>query len=258
MASLVKANATLMSGNLAVLKRSFSTNDQGIATYSVQYVCLKRFANRWTSTFRVNNEPPTPLPEYILGSALLTKNPTLFDIQTETINGLTYFNVQYSAGVQTEVIETISSEQRSLSYTFVTTRAITPYLSANILITSEEVAVNASFDYISYSVTRSTTNVEAASPVGSVGQVFNCINCNAQAIKSGSDSNARAVTVESATRTRRSNGEYSINVTSTGLYIDALGGTNDTPRALPEKYQPPISNAPKTWKVYPRKPTWAY
>lgn len=260
MASLVKSNATLANGNLAVLSRSFTTNDEGIASYTVRYVCLERFANRWASTFRSGNQPPTPMPDYITGSALLTKQPTLFDVQMESYNGLTYFTAQYSAGVQTDVVETVSSEQRSLSFTYVTTREIRPYFGGNpiALITREEVAVNASFDYISYSVTRSGTNTEIVARKGSVGPVFNCVNCDGRAIASGREANVAFTTVESATRTRRQNGEYTISVTSTGIYYDKLGDSNDTPKALPEPTKPNQSTTPQRfeWKVYPNGPPW--
>jgi hypothetical protein len=211
MAAIVKANARLTNGELSVVKRSFTTADDGTMTYAVEYVCLSKYARNWTPQFKTGAQPPTSLPANML-LLQLTKTPTLYDLQTETINGLTYFRATYSAGGTTEVIITESTEQRSFSATVNASVETAPatQTSADILL---------SFDYMSVSVTASAKNTNLPKVAGRVGAPFNKsvgkISGQTPRIVSG----AKATTIEGASTTRTGRGEYTYSKTSTGIYV---------------------------------------
>ena len=185
---IVKANAELTAGGLVVLKRSFTTSSTGVMTYTANYVCLAEYASRWTDQFKSSSQPPTPLPDNVLRLEL-TRTPRLVDLETETVNGLTYFNATYSAGVNTDLVITESSEQRTLSW-------VSGYNSTGQAQTS-------SFDYISHSVSVSGTNAEIPNVAGRTGMVFNARNCDADQIMQGKDGRVNRQTIVTTSRQQR-------------------------------------------------------
>jgi hypothetical protein len=223
MAAIVKANPSLTSGGLAVLKRSFTTSDDGLMTYMAEYCCLSQYASRWTSVFRTGANPPTPLPANML-QLQLTKTPELYDLQTESLNGLTYFRASYSAGVPTDVTITESSDIRNISWaiTYPTGTTIrVPTYGAGIggitgtatsFVTTGNETITASFDYVSVSVTATAKNATLPAVKGYVGDSFNHVNTG------GGTATAIPSTIETFSRTRNRKGEYTYSKTSTGVY----------------------------------------
>lgn len=217
MAAIVKANPSLTAGGLAVLRRQFSTTDDGICNYEAEYVCLSQFANNHIGKFRTGAQPPTPIPAS-MSLLRLDKTPTLYDFSTNTQNGLTYFNARYTAASSDagEVITTESQEQRSFSAVVTGSIRTAGNLGSTITVEGD---VNVSFDYIS-----TTVRVEAKNPKilpqirGSVGSPFN---------KSVSKINEqtpllvgkwRASVVETQSTTRSSRGTYTYTKSSSGIY----------------------------------------
>lgn len=209
MAAIVKANAHLTNGGLSVLKRGFTTSDDGLMTYSVEYVCLSQHAAKWTPYFKTLANPPTDLPRNML-RLTLDKTPELYDLQTETLNGLTYFRASYSAGVSTEVIITESTEQRSYNGS----------VDATVFQTTAKVGLV--FDYMATTVTASAKNKNLPEIKGTVGPRFN--------VRTGLINGLRPIilptnmpqvsTIESSSKSRTSRGEYTYSKSSTGIYAD--------------------------------------
>ena len=218
MSAIVKANATLTAGNLVVLKRSFVTTDDGTMSYSVDYCCLAQFAIKWTPFFRTRAQPPTPLPAAML-QLNLTKSPELYDLSTETVNGLTYFKASYSAGVSTEVIITEESDVRN--FTVTTTRDVgysvtTPFStngSTSFVKTGEE-TVTDSIDYISVTVTAESKNANLPNVQGRITAI------DGRALKfalAGGGIVVPKIQFVNRTRTTRSSrGEYTYSLSSSG------------------------------------------
>jgi hypothetical protein len=220
MAAIIKANSTLTSGGIATLKRSFTTTDDGLMTYAVEYCCLSQYASRWTANFRTGAQPPTALPANML-QLQLTKTPTLYDLQTETLNGLTYFRATYSAGVPTDITITETSDVRNVSFPITypagTTVRLPTYGLGGItgtttsFVTTGTETVTGSFDYVSYSVTATAKNAALPSVRGYVGDAFNFVNVTRV--------NTRlATTIETSSKTKNSRGEFTFSKTSTGVY----------------------------------------
>lgn len=197
MAAIVKANANLAAGGLAVLKRSVSTEDSGQVTYTANYVCLSQHANRWTPSFATESAPPTPLPANAL-LLNLTRAPRLINLETETSNGLTYFNATYSVGTNTDVVTTVSSEIRNVSWQIYGNETVT-----------------AGFDYVAISVSATATNDEVPVVRGYTGRIFNARNVNPNALPA----NVERQSIETFSRTKRKRGDYANTVTSTGVYV---------------------------------------
>jgi hypothetical protein len=223
MAAIVKANSTLSAGNLAVLKRSFTTTDDGLMTYFVEYCCLSQFASRWTANFKTGAVPPTPLPANML-QLQLTKTPTLYDLQTENLNGLTYFRASYSAGVPTDVTITESSDIRNISWpvTYPTGYSITvPFTTGGqtSFVTTGDETLTASFDYISVSVTATAKNTALPAVRGYTEKIFNGVNVILSSVELGIYSNITKSTLETTSKTKNKRGEYTYSLTSTGVYL---------------------------------------
>jgi hypothetical protein len=224
MAAIVKANSSLTAGSLAVLKRTFSTSREGRLSYLAEYVCLSNFARNHAGKFVTGAIPPTPLPA-IVSQLQIKDNPTLYDLQTETINGLTYFRATYSAVGSGEGSFTVTESSDQRSFQGSKSKIITTGTSG--FQTENPVIDNLSFDYISTSVTVSSQNStlpQARS--GSVGKKFNIRITRTFAIGGGTITGGYVGTVgstiESTSSTRNSDGTYTFSRTSTGIYI--LGG----------------------------------
>ena len=220
MASIIKANSTLTSGGIATLKRSFTTTDDGLMTYAVEYCCLSQYASRWTANFRTGAQPPTALPANML-QLQLTKTPTLYDLQTETLNGLTYFRATYSAGVPTDITITETSDVRNVSFPITypagTSVTLPTYGLGGItgtttsFVTTGTETITGSFDYVSYSVTATAKNAALPSVRGYVGDAFNFVNVTRV-------DTALATTIETSSKTKNNRGEFTFSKTSTGVY----------------------------------------
>lgn len=220
MAAIVKANSTLTAGGLVVLKRNFSASESGQMNYSAEYLCLAQFASRQTPFFRTGSQPPTPLPANML-LLQLTKTPTLVDLQTQTSNGLTYFTATYSAGVETDVTITESSEIRNFSYTVKFpvgfTRRTPRYdhigkrqLQADaVFVQTGEQVVTYSYDYVSITATASSKNTTLPNVRGGIGAKFN-FNGNGNLA-------GRQTLIETVSKTKNSRGEYTYNKSSSGI-----------------------------------------
>jgi hypothetical protein len=224
MAAIVKANSSLTAGGLVVLRRAFSTSREGRLSYSADYLCLPAFARNHAPKFITGAVPPTPLPS-VVSQLQIKDNPTLYDLQTETVNGLTYFRAMYSAvGTgQASFSVTTSSDQRSFQGS--KNRIITTGPPG--FQTDNPVTDTLSFDYISTSVTVSSQNQSLiAAQSGSVGERLNIRATRTFAIGNniidGGYVGTIGSTIESTSSTRNSDGTYTFSRTSTGIYI--LGG----------------------------------
>lgn len=219
MSALVKANASLTAGNLAVLKRSFVTTDDGTMRYSVDYVCLSAYATKWTPFFRTRAQPPTPLPAAML-QLNLTKTPELYDLTTETMNGLTYFKATYSAGVSTEVIITEESDVRN--FTVTTTRPVgynvsTPFSTngSTSFVQTDTETITESFDYISVTVTAESKNTNLPRVEGRVAGLSGKPN-DLFILQAGGVVIPKIVLVNKSSTSRTSRGEYTYSYSSSG------------------------------------------
>jgi hypothetical protein len=217
MAAIVKANPSLTAGGLAVLRRSYSTTDDGTLNYEADYVCLSPFASNHIGKFRTGAQPPTAIPAS-MSQLRIDGTPKLYDFSTSTHNGLTYFNGRYSAASLDpgEVIVTESQEQRNFSATVIGT--ITTAINFGGQQTTR-VPVPVSFDYIS-----TTVRVEAKNPLalpnvqGSVGREFN--------VSVGYYNNEKPTlllayvpgVIETQSKTKSSRGNYTYSKSSTGIY----------------------------------------
>lgn len=204
MSAIVKANGSLTSGGLSVIKRSFTTADDGSMNYNVDYCCLSQFAIKWAPFFRTRAQPPTPLPAALL-QLNLTKTPELFNLSTETLNGLTYYRAQYSAGVSTEVIITEESDTRN--FTVSTNQQVGFWASTPGTINGSssftqtgERTVTTTIDYISVTVTAESKNTNLPAIQGRVEGVRGY----------------QMKLVERTSKRRDSRGEYTFSKSSSG------------------------------------------
>lgn len=217
MASIVKANSSLTSGNLAVLRRTFSTSDDGTCNYEADYVCLVQFANNHLGKFRTGSTPPTSIPASM--SALrLDGLPELYDVTFRTENGLTYFSARYSAASLDggEVITTESQEQRAFSA--VLEGSIRT--AGNFGSTATQTGfVNVSFDYISTTVRVESKNPRTLPSVkGRVGVPFNKSVGQISGVEATITNGWKAFYVETESVSRSSRGSYTYSKSSSGIY----------------------------------------
>lgn len=217
MASIVKANASLTAGGLAVLRRSYSTTDDGTLNYEADYCCLAQFANNHIGRFRTGAQPPTAIPSS-MSQLRIDGTPKLYDLTTSTQNGLTYFNARYTAASLNpgEVVITESNEQRNFSASvegFVRT-------AGNFDSTSTQTGfVTVTFDYIS-----TTVRVEAKNPrslpqvTGRVSEPFNFSVGMVSGVTANVNGKYRFSTIETSSSTKSSRGTYTYTRSSTGIY----------------------------------------
>jgi len=217
MAAIVKANASLTAGGLAVIRRSYSTTDDGTLTYEAEYCCLAPFANNYIGRFRTGAIPPTPIPAS-MSQLRLDGTPKLYDLSTNTQNGLTYFTARYSAASRDagEVITTESQEQRNFSAVVEGSVRTAGNFGTNVEVTG---FVNISFDYIS-----TTVRVEAKNPRtlpdvrGKVGVPFNTSVGQIAGVDAFVGNAWRPATIETSSTTRSSRGSYTYSKSSSGIY----------------------------------------
>jgi hypothetical protein len=157
----------------------------------------------------------------------LTKTPTLVDLNTETVSGLTYFRAVYSAGVETDVTITESTDIKNFSWsvTFPTQScyqgnsysagslgaAASPSLTRpqTFCVTTGEVSITYNFDYVSKTVTAQSKNQNIPNVQGSVsGPITGNFPANP----------GRLRLVEQTSTTKNSRGEYTYSKSSTGIY----------------------------------------
>lgn len=228
MSALVKANASLTAGNLAVLKRSFVTTDDGTMRYSVDYICLSAYATKWTPFFRTRAQPPTPLPAAML-QLNLTKTPELYDLTTETMNGLTYFKATYSAGVSTEVIITEESDLRNFTVTVtrdVGVNVTTPFSmnGSTTFVKQGEETITESFDYISVTVTAESKNTNLPRVQGRVESITSKGSDTMFFVVGGKAVLPSVRLINKTSKSRTSRGEYTYSLSSSGT-IDSITTT---------------------------------
>jgi hypothetical protein len=217
MASIVKANASLTAGGLAVLRRSYSTTDDGTLNYEADYCCLAAFANNHIGKFRTGAQPPTAIPAS-MSQLRIDGAPKLYDLTTSTQNGLTYFNARYSAASLDpgEVILTESTEQRNFSATVTGSIRTSGNLGTTITVEGQ---VNVSFDYISTTVRVEAKNPRALPEVkGTVGRPFNKSVGEISGQTAFVFGQWRAATVETTSKSRSSRGTYTYTKSSSGIY----------------------------------------
>ena len=215
MSAIVKANASLAAGELAILKRNFAASDTGQMTYAVDYCCLSQFASKWTPFFKSGSQPPTALPANML-LLQLTKTPTLVDLQTETMHGLTYFKATYSAGVETDV--TITEESDIRTHTWSTSapvgyRVSVPYTidgSTTFVQTGTAIGTN-SFEYVSITARAVSKNKDLPEVKGRVIMIPNSRYTDTTL------SLFDQTTIDTFSSSKNSRGEYSYTKTSTGI-----------------------------------------
>lgn len=221
MASIVKANANLTAGGLAVLKRTFSTDREGKLTYSADYVCLSQFTNSHARKFRTGATPPTPLPASI-AALRIVEVPKLYDLQTDTINGLTYFRATYVAVGDSEASYSITESTDWRSFQGSVSRVIVTGPPG--FLTDNPVTDTLSFDYISKTSTVTSQNRNAPQgPIGSVSGRYNERRTRTFAIGGGTIEGGRVPTgvqsVRTSQSTRNSDGTYTYSQTASGIYV---------------------------------------
>jgi hypothetical protein len=217
MASIVKANPSLTNGGLAVLRRSFSTTDDGTCNYEADYCCLATFANNHIGRFRTGAQPPTAIPAS-MSQLRLSGTPKLYDFTTYTQSGLTYFNARYSAASlsEGEVIITESQEQRNFSAVVEGTIRTAGNFGTT---TTQTGFVSVSFDYISTTVRVEAKNPRSIPDVrGSVGLPFNKSVGQISGVNVLALNQWREAYIETSSKTRSSRGSYTYSKSSTGIY----------------------------------------
>lgn len=229
MAAIVKANSSLTAGGLAVLGRNISASDSGQVVYTVNYACLSQYADTWAQSFKSGAQPPTPLPVAMLRLDL-TRTPQLTELQSQSSNGLTYFNATYSAGIASDLVITRSSETRNISWVASDVELEPGFVRRTV----------ASFDYISTSVTVEGTNSTIQKIDGTVSDCFNARNVNANDVLSNKVANLEKRVVVSTSIRKNRKGEYLNSVTSTGIYtaFDAQPFRLPTESGIPVAPQP--------------------
>lgn len=217
MPSIVKANASLTAGGIAVIRRQYSTTDDGTLNYEVEHCCLSQFANNYIGRFRSGATPITAIPSS-MSSLRLQGVPTLYDMVTRTENGLTYFSAKYSAASNApgEVIITESTEQRSFSATVDGSIRTAGNFGSTATVTG---SVAVSFDYMS-----KTVRVEAKNPSiltraeGDVSEPFNISIGKISGVTPNIVGKYRKATIESESTTRSTRGIYTYSKSSSGIY----------------------------------------
>jgi hypothetical protein len=198
MSSIIRANASLTAGGLAVVNRSYSNDLEGSLNYSVTYVCLDSFAKTNAALFRIGSAPPTPLPSHLIALDLRSA-PGLTALTTRTENGLAYFEARYASSTNSEFVITQSEETK----VFAASRVVTS--------SGTDTTFTLTFDYISRTVRVSATNTYPPGVKGSVGAPFNVVgNTNSVYF--------RSTTIETKSKTRSSRGNFSFETNSTGIY----------------------------------------
>lgn len=218
MAAIVKANSSLAAGGLAVLRRSFSTTDDGTCNYEADYACLSQFANNHVGRFRTGSQPPTAIPAS-MSLLRLSSTPKLYDFTSNTQNGLTYFNGRYTAASRDagEVITTESQEQRSFSASVIGETRTAGNFGLPATMTGQ---VNLSFDYISTTVRVEAKNPRTLTQVrGRVGIPFNFSATQIAGVNPSVVGRFRETTIETQSITRSSRGSYTYSKSSSGIYI---------------------------------------
>lgn len=239
MAAIVKANSSLTSGGLAVLKRAYSTDKDGKLTYSADYVCLAAYAQRHASRFRTNSAPPTAVPQPV-GQLQIAESPRMVDVQIETINGLTYFRAVYVAAGDGDASYSITETSEQRNFQASETKSVTTGPPG--FRTVNEATDFISFDYMSTSVTVSSNNQRLillgdriflpdpanpgrsiGGPRASAGPPFNTRRTRSYTGGSTFQNQGRviysATVVSSTASTRNSDGTTTYSATSTGIYI---------------------------------------
>jgi hypothetical protein len=220
MSAIVKANNRLATGGLAVIKRSFTADKDNKVTYTAEYVCLAQFADANAQRFRKNSQPPTPIPASMQRLGIV-EVPKLYDVTSETLNGLTYFRATYVAvgDSNSSFSVTRSSDQRSFqgSQTKTITTGPTGFLTENV------VTDTLTFDYISITATASSTNQNLPGVSGGVGGKFNERRTRTFATGGGTVAggsvNVGTARVTSSSQTRNSDGTFTFTRTSSGIYV---------------------------------------
>jgi hypothetical protein len=198
MSSIIRANASLTAGGLAVTNRSYSNDLEGSLNYSVTYVCLDSFAKTNAALFRIGSTPPTPLPPHLIALDLRTA-PGLTSLTTRTENGLAYFDAQYASSTNSEFVITESEETKVFS------------ASRLARVNGVDTTYTLTFDYISRTVSVSATNTFPPALQGSVGRPFNVVGNTSYVYY-------RSTTIETKSKTRSSRGNFSYATNSTGIY----------------------------------------
>ena len=226
MAAIVKANPSLTAGGLAVLRRQYSTTDDGTLNYEAEYVCISQFANNHIGRFRTGAQPPTPIPAS-MSQLSLESAPKLYDFSTSTQNGLTYFSARYSAAVRglAEVTITQSQETRNFSATFENGEGAIYTSTGNV----SQIVVGpftASFDYESTTITCESKSEQSLPDLkGSVGNIRNVSISTIRGTKVNLNGRTywKPQTVESLSSSKSSRGNYTFRKSSSGVYVQADG-----------------------------------
>ncbi len=217
MAAIVKANSSLAAGGLAVLRRQFSTTDDGTCNYEADYACLSQFANAHVGRFRTGSQPPTAIPAS-MSLLRLSSVPKLYDFTSNTQNGVTTFTARYTAASSDpgEVITTETTEQRSFGATVAASVQTAGNLGATITVSGFVVV---SFDYMSKTVRVEAKNPNSLPSVkGSVGLPFNQSIGTISGQRPFLFAAYRQSVIESTSTTRSSRGNYVYSKSSSGIY----------------------------------------
>lgn len=197
MAKTVRANQRLTSGGLVATKREISTSREGILTYSVQYVCLTQFAQDQIFKFVIEMPPPDALPDKIF--ALAKDYPVLHSVNIKEERGITYFDCVYSTASNVNVVVTDSEETKSAVFS--------------------EGEVSVTFDFVSKTVSVSATNTYPDPESGDCGPPFNVKLIGDSTAAQNLYARVRKDTVETRSKSRSSNGEFSYQTDSMGTYV---------------------------------------
>lgn len=199
MAKTVRANARLTNGGLIATKREISTSREGILTYAVQYVCLTQFAREHLFKFVIEMPPPDTLPDKIY--TLAKEYPVLHSLNVKEERGITYFDCVYSTASNVNVVVTESEETKSAVFS--------------------QGDVTVTFDFVSKTVSVSATNTYPDPESGDCGPPFNVKLIGDLAAAQNLYARVRKDTVETRSKSRSSNGEFSYQTDSMGTYVIA-------------------------------------
>lgn len=237
MPAIVKANNTLTSGGFAVLRSSLVFNGMD-ATLEVDACCLPAFYSQYVKRF-------TKGARAFAGTSPLTglslqREPTLYDVNISTENGICYFKAKYSCeidptsdasngrGVNEESDFTFTRSWDIKTFNIGATKQVfqtqtvpgtTNGSTQQVLVSTEY--ITASFDYVS--ITESVTQKgrgSAPSVKGSAKEPFNKRNFKALGAVI-SVNPFKEATVDSGSETTNSRGEIIYTMTSVGIYQES-------------------------------------
>lgn len=243
--AIVKANYTLSSGGIVVLKRTFQNSLSYNIQYTIEYCCLAQFRHKYVPYFKYGSDPIDGLPSEISNlkgtfsteniyaietedaSGFFANTPTLESVEIQTANGLTFFKATYNQYRSTYTTVT-STEQRSFSASATgtgTSGTKNPYNQGDQTYLEQQQTTTLAFDYMSTTVTVESRNGYYGAGTGSVGNPFNQRITNSNSNVGSVSVPYSASYIDSKSSETSTSGETIYRTSSTGIYTTSLYGT---------------------------------